>query len=187
MTDNLGEKLRKAAEDGDLDEVKRCLAGEINIDYKKTALMWAAFKGHTRIVQTLLEAGIDPLLKEKSTDRTALDFARSNGHKDVILIIQNHIETTTPWKKTGNRQIRNASTLDGKKILMVQHFDFAASLCTTILTHPGGAVSHSCGGFQTMPPALIREAATELARQGGTPLPDRVTAGRTLVKKSPVI
>lgn len=195
MKNELGEKLRKAAKKGTLDEVKRCLAGGADVDFKddggNTALMWAAFNGHLRVVEMLLEEGADPLLKsyrqKTDFDHTALDCALQQKREDVVRAIENHIKTANHWKKTGDRQIRNRSRFDGNEILMIQHFDFSSSLCTTILTHPGGAVSHSCGGFHTMPPALIREAAGELARQGGTPVPGRSPALRPLVQRNPVI
>jgi len=52
-----------------------------------TALMFAAAEGNTKVVQTLLKHGADASKKDVDGD-TALNFARDNGHNDVVQILQ---------------------------------------------------------------------------------------------------
>ncbi|HUV65128.1 MAG TPA: ankyrin repeat domain-containing protein [Sedimentisphaerales bacterium] len=54
-------RLIQAAKDGDVQAVKALLAGGANVNIKddngRVPLMWAAYNGHTSIVQLLEEAG----------------------------------------------------------------------------------------------------------------------------------
>ncbi len=52
-----------------------------------TALMFAAAEGQTQIVKILLEHGADINLADVDGE-TAADFARNNGHLDVLQILQ---------------------------------------------------------------------------------------------------
>jgi ankyrin repeat protein len=52
-----------------------------------TALMFAAAEGQSRIVTLLLEHGADMSLTDVDGE-TAADFARNNGHQDVLQILQ---------------------------------------------------------------------------------------------------
>lgn len=52
-----------------------------------SALMFAAAEGNTKVVQTLLKHGADAGKKDVDGD-TALNFARNNGHKEVVQILQ---------------------------------------------------------------------------------------------------
>lgn len=52
-----------------------------------SALMWAAAEGNEEVVQILLDSGADPNLKDKD-DETALNFASSNGHSNVVKLLK---------------------------------------------------------------------------------------------------
>jgi ankyrin repeat protein len=52
-----------------------------------TALTWASDHGHTATVQILLDAGADVDAKD-SQDSTAIDLARSEGHSDVVALLE---------------------------------------------------------------------------------------------------
>jgi len=62
-----------------------------------TPLMVAAYRGYTDAVKELLKAGADPSLKNSQDSgwiwyrygRTALDYAKEQGHKDIVQILQN--------------------------------------------------------------------------------------------------
>ncbi len=55
----------------------------------RTALMWAALKGHLEVARILLSRGADPLLKD-STGLTALDIADRSIQPDLVRIIFGH-------------------------------------------------------------------------------------------------
>lgn len=52
-----------------------------------TALVAAAARGHTRVAELLLRGGADPTIRTKD-GRTALDLARSEGHAEVVRVLQ---------------------------------------------------------------------------------------------------
>jgi len=52
-----------------------------------TALMFAASEGQAGVVEVLLNHGADKTLKDADGE-TALDFARSNRHADVVLLLK---------------------------------------------------------------------------------------------------
>lgn len=52
-----------------------------------TALMFAAAEGQVDVVRTLLEHGADPSLEDEDGE-TALDFARDNGHTEVVQLLE---------------------------------------------------------------------------------------------------
>ena len=53
----------------------------------KTALIWAAQKGHEKVVEMLLQQGAD-VDKQKSSGETALIQAAQNGHETVVEILR---------------------------------------------------------------------------------------------------
>jgi ankyrin repeat protein len=56
---------------------------------RQTALMLAAGGGHTETVKELLRRGADA--KRVDTQRrTAVDYARKGGHKDIVALLQSH-------------------------------------------------------------------------------------------------
>jgi ankyrin repeat protein len=54
----------------------------------RTALHWAALRGHDAVVKLLLEKGADVEPKD-SNGRTALDIASSYGHEAVVNVLSN--------------------------------------------------------------------------------------------------
>jgi uncharacterized protein len=54
----------------------------------KTALMFAAEKGHTEIVDALLKAGSDFTISDKK-NRTTLDIAIQQGHTAIVKLLEN--------------------------------------------------------------------------------------------------
>ena len=59
-----------------------------------TALMVAAGRGHTDVVQTLLDYHADNTLKDVDGD-TALSFAQRQGHGDVVRLIKKMVPQDT--------------------------------------------------------------------------------------------
>jgi len=56
-----------------------------------TALMFAAGEGHAPVVRALLKHGADPSTQDTDGD-TALDFARLNGHTEVVKLLSTGAE-----------------------------------------------------------------------------------------------
>lgn len=89
-----GNKLSKAAVDGDLAKVQQCIEkGEKVTDVDKwgwTALHWAAYYGQPKVAQWLLDHGADPNMKTlKSYGRykpgiTPLILAAYYGHDEIV-------------------------------------------------------------------------------------------------------
>ncbi len=81
--------LHRAAYENRVLTVKVLLRHEgIEVDFQDdhgaTALHHAAVRGHREIVETLLEAGADPLVKD-SHGRVASDYARGGGHESLAI------------------------------------------------------------------------------------------------------
>ena len=55
-------------------------------DYGRTALHRAAYGGHLASATRLLEGGADLTLRDKY-GKTALDYARSRGHSEVVALL----------------------------------------------------------------------------------------------------
>ncbi len=56
-----------------------------------TALMYAAAEGQTEVVKILLAFRADPLKKDADGDN-ALTFARNNGHKEIVTLLQKYFK-----------------------------------------------------------------------------------------------
>jgi ankyrin repeat protein len=85
--------FHKAALDGDITAVRQVLSGSLNIDTLdedgRTALMYAAFNGHTDIAKILIEKGADINLTDPNK-RTALMFASSGPFPETVRILLEH-------------------------------------------------------------------------------------------------
>lgn len=94
-------KLIEAVKNGNLDEVKSVLnspeanINDVDSNYGKTALMYAAKSGRKDIVKLLLDKGADPNIVAWG-DETALRNAVKNGHKDIIKLL---LDTNAEFKK----------------------------------------------------------------------------------------
>ena len=80
---------------GNLEITKRLIAkgAVVNAQNRtgETALMYAAWRGHSAIVKLLLEHRADATLKNRQGD-TALTLAESKGHLDIVRLLQAVIE-----------------------------------------------------------------------------------------------
>ena len=87
----MNEDLKRAAERGNLPEVKRLLAAGAEVNAKdlegQTALIWASKQGHLEVVRTLLATRADVNPKGKD-GWTALMGATKNGHRDVAELLR---------------------------------------------------------------------------------------------------
>jgi ankyrin repeat protein len=85
--------LLRAAKAGDIDAVKRNLRGHTGINSQdedgRTALYYAAWKGHNEVVSLLVEAHADINLPKKD-GTTALYMASQEGHASVVDVLLRH-------------------------------------------------------------------------------------------------
>ncbi|SHE91639.1 Ankyrin repeat-containing protein [Fodinibius roseus] len=83
----------EAAENGDIEAVKRHLSEGTDVDtsdeHKRTALMKAAKHGHTEIVKCLLDEGADVNVRD-NRGTSALYWASSNGHHEIVQLLIKH-------------------------------------------------------------------------------------------------
>jgi len=79
-----------AAEAARLDAVRRALEGGVDVDAAdaegRTALMMAAFEGHTEVVRLMLEHGASPDLRD-GAGRTALMYAASGPFAETVEVL----------------------------------------------------------------------------------------------------
>ena len=89
QTDVSKESLWEAAQNGDLDTVKKCVEGKIDVNaktrYGATALFYACDRGHKEIVSYLLSNGADVNVKDSFYNATPVTWAMSKGHDDIVL------------------------------------------------------------------------------------------------------
>ncbi len=89
---DLGEALLNAAKNGDLAQVQVLLNEDADVNAKdknhKTALMWAAVKGHTDVVKLLLDSGASVHIKTMIGGKTALQYATDKGHTEIIRLLR---------------------------------------------------------------------------------------------------
>ena len=108
MTDEtqkqLNKKLGEAAKGGKVEEVLSCLqaGAEINgvSETLRTPLMYAAYKGHLRVAEILLQAGADRTLRD-NVNETAEDDARKRGYPEIETLLREY----TPDEVIFRRQL----------------------------------------------------------------------------------
>ena len=87
-----GTALMAASHRGHLELVQALIAARAALDKQNdegaTALMGAAQQGHALVVVALLRARADPSLR--ALGRTALEWAREEGHQEVVAILRRH-------------------------------------------------------------------------------------------------
>ncbi len=92
LKDTMTSDLLGAVAVGDIDEVKRTIAGGANIDYRSifqsnmTVLMEAVAYGHLDIVQVLIKAGIDVNAKDDFNE-TALIYAVRGDWVNIVKVL----------------------------------------------------------------------------------------------------
>ena len=102
----LDEQLLKAAEFGQLEEVKELLQSNANIEakgyFQETPLHWAAKYGHRDIVDLFLEKKADIEAKDQYQN-TPLYLAAERGHRDIVdLLLEKNadIEAKDQYQRT---------------------------------------------------------------------------------------
>ena len=79
-----------AAQDGDLDTIRSCLARGVDVNtrdgWSSTALMYASASGHDDIIGELLDAGANPNERTR-LKRTPLMWAAKYGHASTIKLL----------------------------------------------------------------------------------------------------
>ena len=85
--------LWEAAQTGDLDTVKKCVEGKVDVDaktdYGATALFYACDRGNKDIVAYLLEQGANVNARDTFYNATPLTWAISKGHDDIVMLLVN--------------------------------------------------------------------------------------------------
>lgn len=85
---------------GDTEAVRALLRDGVYVDARdstgRTALMWAAKHDHADLVQTLLDAGADPALKDRSF-KTAMDLCPKYERARVMELLNPHFQRQ--WQK----------------------------------------------------------------------------------------
>lgn len=103
-TDATTQELWRVAESCDIEELGRVLSRGARINARNahgmTALMRAAYCGHTPMVQALLERGADPNLA-RNDKFTALALAAFFGHTETVRILIEHGAQTNVVTRCG--------------------------------------------------------------------------------------
>jgi ankyrin repeat protein len=86
-----GDELLEAAETGDIDRVQSLILDGVDIEVRRmpderTAIMIAAENGNTRIIQLLVESGVETDTID-SGGKTALMLAANNGHIETVKLL----------------------------------------------------------------------------------------------------
>ena len=88
LSADVNEELLDAVRDANLEKVKILLKSKVNLNAtdarEMTPLLLSCADNNLEIVKTLVEAGADVNRKLKETGRTAVIYAASNGHVDIL-------------------------------------------------------------------------------------------------------
>lgn len=110
------ERLFSAAEQGDLEALLLTLSKGVDVNEKdlrhsKTALHWAAERGHMDITQMLLERGSD-VTKVDRYGETPLHYAAGCGNEKIIEVLLSHNSDPTVIDNRGRTALRCARDND---------------------------------------------------------------------------
>ena len=87
----LNDQLFEAVRKGDAAAVTALLdkGADVNAKFRygQTALFKAAEKGHANVAKVLLDRGVDVTVKDTFYNSTAISWAMSNGHPEVVRLI----------------------------------------------------------------------------------------------------
>jgi len=115
-------QLWESAALGDFEQTKGIVTAKPSIIDEQdesgwTALLWAAYKGHSDTVKVLIDAGA--YLKHRdSNGRTALDLAREEGHQEVMEILSDK----------SNESVLRDSTMEQEQMPEEQKLSVAETL-----------------------------------------------------------
>ena len=88
LEDYKKKKISRAFKEGDLFVVERLIGGDIGQDeqlmYSHFSLIVASSEGHFNFVQNILPTGVNVNTKDIAQGRTALHYACSNGHLEIV-------------------------------------------------------------------------------------------------------
>lgn len=104
----LNEQLREAANEGNLTTVESLLIAGANIEAPdesgNTPLMLAAYSGHEKVVQYLLDKRASVYAVDELVEKNALMWAINNGHVDVVRCLvawkEKNLDAVDVYKRT---------------------------------------------------------------------------------------
>ena len=110
-------KLIQAVKDGDLQTVQDLLTDGVEVNAKdydgKTALGWAAYKGHTEIVKLLLEKGADVNAKTNKGVTALMQAAEQNHFEITKLLLAKDADINAKTTDNGQTALMTAATKSG--------------------------------------------------------------------------
>ena len=106
--------IHDAAKAGDVEEIERLLAADIDVDErdvaKKTALHWAADAGYIEVVEVLIAGGADVDAADFS-GVTALHNATYSGHEAIALLLVEHGADVNAINSDGETPLDHAARM----------------------------------------------------------------------------
>jgi ankyrin repeat protein len=105
-----GDALHSAAAGGQVSELEKFLKLGMDVDgvierNGETALMSAAYFGHSNIAHFLLDYGCDTTLRNRCGE-TALDIAREQKHLDCVQVLETHAKNQRKLPIRSSRKAR---------------------------------------------------------------------------------
>uniref|UniRef100_A0A7S2XXC2 RING-type domain-containing protein n=1 Tax=Fibrocapsa japonica TaxID=94617 RepID=A0A7S2XXC2_9STRA len=147
------QQVWEAARIGDADTVARLVAQHPCDRLKRTALMKAAFRGHTEVVQKLIAARANLNMQNKNKS-TALHLACWKGHSEVVqVLVEAGADTTLRDKRNRtalkaaevHQKIECARILRDAPQIQAQALPLIEATCCICLTDPVVNVLVPCG------------------------------------------